>query len=169
MPMSRLLLIVCGLLLAQGCATYKLGLPEAPPFRTLFIPAVANHSFAPQMQGLLTNSLRESFARGRPVRLAGSRQGADATLEIKVTGYKRQMATAQQQDTGQPASFYLDLQAEGTLVNNQTGKVYFKNRPFSGRVQSFGSDKLVERERQNLHLLARNLSREIQQEVTSAW
>tara|TARA_A100001037_G_C14917331_1_gene530050 strand:- start:201 stop:704 length:504 start_codon:yes stop_codon:yes gene_type:complete len=167
--MTRRLLILAGFSLLQGCASYKLGLPEGPPFRTIHIPPVANNSFAPQMQGLLTTSLREAFGRGRPVRIEGSRQDADATLEITVTGYKRQMATAQQQDTGQPASFYLNLQAQGTLVNNRTGEVYFKDRPFHGKIQSFGGDKLVERERQNLHLLARNLSREIQQEVTSTW
>ena len=79
------------------------------------------------------------------------------------------MATAQQQDTGQSASFYLNLNAHGTLVNNRTGDIYFKSRPFVGKIQSYGGDKLVERERQNLHILARNLSREIQQEVTSTW
>ena len=91
----------------QGCANYKLGLPEGPPFRTIFIPAVVNNLFAPQMQILLTTSLREAFARGKTVRIANSRKDADATLEITVTGYQRRMATAQQQDTGQPALLIL--------------------------------------------------------------
>ena len=167
--MLRILPLLISISILQGCANYKLGLPEGPPFRTIFIPAVVNNSFAPQMQILLTTSLREAFAKGKTVRIANSRKDADATLEITVTGYQRRMATAQQQDTGQPASFYLNLNAHGTLVNNRTGDIYFKSRPFVGKIQSYGGDKLVERERQNLHILARNLSREIQQEVTSTW
>lgn len=167
--MSRILLILASLCLLPGCTTYKLGLPEAPPFRSIFIPAVVNKSFAPQMQTFLTVSLRNSFAPGKPVQLTESRQTADATLEITITKYQRRMATSLPQDTGQPASFYLALTAKGTLVNNSTGEIYFKNRTFEQRIQSFGSEKLVERERQTLHLLARNLSREIQQEVTSTW
>ena len=79
------------------------------------------------------------------------------------------MASVQANDTGKPASFYLAMTAKGTLTNNRTGEIYFKDRNFEQRIQSFGSDKLVERERQNLHILARNLSREIHEEVTSSW
>ncbi len=102
--MLRILPLLISISILQGCANYKLGLPEGPPFRTIFIPAVVNNSFAPQMQILLTTSLREAFARGKTVRIANSRKDADATLEITVTGYQRRMATAQQQDTGQPHS-----------------------------------------------------------------
>ena len=100
--MLRILPLLIGFSILQGCANYKLGLPEGPPFRTIFIPAVVNNSFTPQMQILLTTSLREAFARGKTVLPCHSRKDADATLEIIVTGYQRRMATAQQQDTGQP-------------------------------------------------------------------
>ncbi len=152
-----------------GCTTYKLGLPEAPPFRSIFVPAIVNKSFAPQMQTALSHSLRESFVSGGPIQLTGTREAADATLEITISKYNRQMATSNPQDTGQPASFYLTINAKGSLVNNHTGEFYFKDRNFNQKIQSFGGNKLVERERQNLLLLARNLSKEIHQEVTSAW
>lgn len=167
--MFRFILFLSSLCMLAGCATYKLGMPEGPPFRSIFIPAVVNKTFSPQMQTLLSASLRENFASGKPITLAGSRNAADASLEITITEYQRRMASAQINDTGKPASFYLAMTAKGTLINNHTGEIYFKDRNFEQRIQSFGSDQLVERERQNLYLLARNLSREIHQGVTTTW
>ena len=167
--MLRATLFLLSACIIAGCATYKLGLPEEPPFRSIFIPAVVNKTFSPKMQTLLSASLREMFASGKPVRLASSPNTADANLEITIIQYQRRMASAQINDTGKPASFYLAMTAKGTLINNRTGEIYFKDRNFEQRIQSFGSDRLVERERQNLYLLAQNLSKEIHQGVTSTW
>ena len=43
--MLRILPLLISISILQGCANYKLGLPEGPPFRTIFIPAVVNNSF----------------------------------------------------------------------------------------------------------------------------
>ena len=64
--MLRTLPLLISISILQGCANYKLGLPEGPPFRTIFIPAVVNNSFAPQMQILLTTSLREVLQEAKP-------------------------------------------------------------------------------------------------------
>jgi outer membrane lipopolysaccharide assembly protein LptE/RlpB len=157
------------LLLPTACATYKLGLPEGPPFKSIYIPVVRNNTFAPQMQAHMTRAIREEFARGgRPVVLTDE-DSADSVLRITLTNYSRRTATVNPNDTGLPASYHLRLTASVSLIDNQTGNVYFKDRPFQEVIQSFGSDQLPERERQNLPLLARNLAKNIYEDVTTVW
>jgi hypothetical protein len=157
------------LLLPSGCATYKLGLPEGPPFNSVHVEVVKNSSFAPLMQGELTRALRETFATGPSHVRLGAAEASDATLSITVDNYRRRMATTNPKDTGEPNSYHLEIFAKATLVDNRTGKTYFKGRPFRQSIRSFGSDLLPERERQNLPLLARDLAKDIYEEVTTAW
>ena len=165
----RLLAAPLLLLLPTACQTYQLGLPEGPPFQSVHVAVVKNDTYAPQMQGHMTRAVREAFATGgSPVRL-GNEGVADATLEITLDKYFRKGATFNPRDTGEPASFNLNLSAKATLVDNRTGDVYFKDRPFRQTIQSFGTDQLPERERQNLPLLARNLASNIYEDVTTVW
>ena len=157
------------LLLPSACATYKLGLPEGPPFRSIHIPVVRNNTFAPQMQGHMTRAIREEFAKGASSVSLTNEDSAEAVLRITLTKYNRRTATVNPNDTGVPASYNLRLSAKATLINNQTGEIYFKDRPFEQLIQSFGSDQLPERERQNLPLLARNLAENIYDDVTTVW
>ena len=165
----RSFLLAATLLLPTACATYKLGLPEGPPFNSVQVEVVKNASFAPQMQGYLTRSLREVFSTGPSHVRLGAGDAADATLSITVDDYRRRMATTNPNDTGEPNSYHLEISAKATLVDNRTGDTYFKNRPFRSTIRSFGADQLPERERQNLPLLARDLAKDIYEEVTTAW
>ena len=157
------------LFLPAGCATYKLGLPEGPPFRSIHVPVVRNNTFAPQMQGYLTRAIREEFTKGSSSLSLQEEDTAEAVLRITLTQYNRRTATVNPNDTGEPTSFNLRLTATATLENQRTGEIYFKDRRFEEVIQSFGSDQLPERERQNLPLLARKLAKSIHEDVTTVW
>ena len=59
----RILGCVALLTLFSACKAYQLGSPAEIPFQSLYIKPVANQSFAPQAQPILSAMLRENFIR----------------------------------------------------------------------------------------------------------
>jgi hypothetical protein len=172
--MLRSLLSVAGgclvLLAAGGCANYQLGTGGAAPgFRTLHVETVKNQTLVPQAPAIVSTQIRDRFARDARVQLANSPADADAVLSVVLTGYRRDIATVREGDTGLARKFNETLEAKCTLRDQRTGKVQFENRPVSAVREVFTDSGQLQAEYQTLPLLAETLAAKITHLALDAW
>lgn len=162
-------LAVAGVGLA-ACAHYHFGASGPLPFHNLYVAPVIVRTSVPQAAAPVTEMLRQSLLQEGNLQLTN--QGdADATLEITLTDYERGAGATQQNDTLNSVSFTLTLQATCTLVDNRSGKVYFKDRKIEAREEAFVQNGVSfnESEYQALPRLARDLSQQIKDTVVGTW
>src|SRR3954468_23779645 len=105
----RLVLAVCGVLLATGCSHYRLGTGATPAFHTLYLEPVGNQTLLPQAQALLSTQLRETFSPDGRVTVVNSPDAADAILRIQINDYHREVGAGREGDTGLARKFNLIL------------------------------------------------------------
>lgn len=165
----RSLFVVLGLVLAGGCANYRLGTGAAPSFRTLHVEPVANRTLLPQAQSLITTRLRECFARDGRTRLANTPDGADATLVVVITDYRRDIAAVREGDTGLARKFNVTLGVTCTLRDNRTGRPIFENRPVNAVREVFTDSGQQQAEFQTLPILAEALANKIVHATLDTW
>jgi hypothetical protein len=169
--MARRLLFGLGLCLAvAGCASYKLGSTGPLPFHSLYVPPVRNTSYAPQGQALVTDLLRQTLMQEGNLQLTNQAE-ADATLDVVLTDYRRSISATSSNNTLNAQSYTITLTANCTLVDNHTGKVYFKNLPVNASIDTYVSqtNDLAEPEYQAMPLLATDLGKKITSIVVSTW
>lgn len=163
-----------------GCQSYQLGHPAELPFKSIYIKPVANNSFAPQAQALLSSQIREAFIRDARTQLVTSEDAADAVLMVHLTEYDRAAASRQRSDTVVARDFDLTLFAEISLFDQNKGDYFFQNRsiketsnayvdnPFSAPGNT-GTEDFLQAEYQAMPRLTRDLARKIADEVLSPW
>lgn len=153
-----------------GCANYHLGTGGPLPFHTLYVAPARVAASVPQAATPVTEMLRQSFLQEGNVQLA-NQADADATLEITLSDYQRGSDATQQNNTLNAVAFSLMLEATCTLVDNRSGKVYFKDRKIEVREQAFVQNGISfnESEYQTMPRLARDLSEKIKDTVVSTW
>jgi hypothetical protein len=118
------------LLLLTSCASYHLGRHALPPFKTLYVEAVENDSYAPQIQALYSNQLRQAFlAEGYPILV--EKDVADVTLQVTITKYTQTGTAFREDDSKRARQVSISLSAKCTLKDNETGKIYFQNKSVS--------------------------------------
>jgi outer membrane lipopolysaccharide assembly protein LptE/RlpB len=161
-----LLCLVSGL---AGCAHYQLGTGAAPSFATLYVAPVENQTLLPQARALLSTQIRAAFAQDGRVVLVNSPQDAEATLEIDIRDYHRDVASVRADDTGLARKFALTLGVACTLRDNRTGQVLFADRPVSTRRDAFTDGGQLQAEYEVLPLLAESLAQKISHAVLDVW
>ena len=164
-------LALFALLGLSACGRYALGPIDAPPFRTLYVEAVTNDSFAPQAAALASEALREAILHDGRVKLAHSPEGAEATLSVRLTNYRRRVASYDSKDTARANAFEITLEGLASLSGNGPEKdSFFEGRPVQG-VARLGWDdaKTSPDGRQSLTAAIRNLSRETVSMALDAW
>jgi hypothetical protein len=169
--MGRRLLFGLGFcLMAAGCANYTLGPTGALPFHTLYVAPVQNNGNAPQAQALVSDMLRQSLLQEGNLQLA-DQTSADATLDVVLLDYKRTIASTSSNNTLNAQSYTITLSANCTLVDNRTGKVYFKNMEINASAETFiqATNNLAEPEYQTMPILARDMGKKIADAVISTW
>jgi len=159
-----------GVALLAGCANYSLGPTGALPFKSLYVAPAQSKAYVPQAQAPVTEFVRQSLLQEGTVTLA-DQANADATLDIILTDYHRSIAATAQSNTLNARSYILTLVASCTLVNNRTGKVYFKDRLVTASTETYVSESndFSEPEYQAIPLLARELGRKIKDTVVGTW
>lgn len=171
--MLRSLLSVAGgclaLLVAGGCSNYQLGTGTTPGFSTLHVEAVKNKTLVPQAQAIVSTQLRDNFARDARVQLVNAPAGADAVLAVVLTGYRRDVVTVREGDTGLARKFNETLEATCTLRDQRTGKVVFENRPVTAVREVFTDSGQLQAEYQTLPLLAELLATKVTHAVLGGW
>ncbi len=162
--------IVTGVMALAGCANYHLGAGGPLPFHTLYVPPARVAASVPQAAAPVSEMLRQSLLQEGKVQLA-NQADADATLEVTLSNYQRGSDATQQNNTLNAVAFSLMLEATCTLVDNRTGKVYFKDRKIEVREQAFVQNGVSfnESEYQAMPRLARDLSEKIKDAVVSTW
>ena len=153
-----------------GCSHYSLGPAGDLPFHSLYVEPVQSSAYVAQGQAPLTEMLRQSLLQEGNLKLT-SQADADATLEVVLTDYHRDIAATAQNNTLNAQSYNLSLTAKCTLVDNRTGKVYFKERPITTSLAAYiqGGDSFNESEYQTVAKLARDLGQHIKDAVISTW
>ena len=171
--MLRFFLSVAGgclaLLAAGGCGNYHLGTGAGPGFSTLHVEAVKNKTLVPQAQAIVSTQLRANFARDARVQLVNAPAGAEAVLSVVLTGYRRDVITVREGDTGLARKFNETLDATCTLRDQRTGKVVFENRPLSAVREVFTDSGQLQAEYQTLPLLAELLAAKVTHAVLGGW
>jgi hypothetical protein len=167
---AKALLAGVVLLGLAGCAHYHLGAAGPLPFQKLYVAVAKNQSMAAQIQAPVTEMLRQSLLQEGNLELT-EQTDADATLEVVLIEYTRATAATQQGNSLNAQSYTLLLSADCTLVDNRTGKVYFKNRRIDASQVAYvqNGDSFSESEYQTIPKLARDLAEEIKDEVVSTW
>jgi hypothetical protein len=162
-----LLTLACAFL--GGCSHYQLGTGGKLSFATLYVEPVANKTMLPQAQAILSTHLREAFLRDGRVTLVNSPQGADATLKVVLTDYRREVATVREDDTGLARKFKLTLSARCTLRDNRTDKILFADRPVNTHRDAFTDGGQLHSEYQTLPLLAESLTDKVVHAALDVW
>jgi len=158
----------CALLLA-ACAHYQLGTGGRLAFATLYVEPVENKTMLPQSAALVGGQLRESFLRDGRVTLVNSPAGADATLHVTLTDYSRAVAAQRSDDTGLARKLQLTLQAECTLRDNRTGRVFFARRPVDAVREAYTDSGQLQSEYNTAPLLASSLADNVAHAVLDVW
>ncbi|HWA85797.1 MAG TPA: LPS assembly lipoprotein LptE [Opitutus sp.] len=165
----RLLFPAAGLLFVTACSHYQLGTGGKLAFSTVYVAPARNTSRLPQAQAILTTQVREALAQDGRVALANSPQAADATLEIVIRDYHRDVASVRETDTGLARKFTLTLAVDCTLRDNRNGTVYFANRPIDTQRDAFVDGGQLQAEYQTVPLLAESIAKKITRAVLDVW
>lgn len=161
-------------LLLLGCANYEWSRPELP-FKTLFVEAASNSSFAPQAQAPLSQQIRQAFIRDGRIEIVSNPKKADAVLQINLTKYDRNPAIRDNTDSEIARSFDLKLTAQIALYDQKKNQYFFKKRTLNAHTNSFsndpitGADTFALSEHQDMPRITRDLARKIADEVLSVW
>ena len=172
--------VIAVLGLLSACSHYQLGTGAKPEFTTLYVAPVTTKVSLPQSQALLEAQVRSAFLRDSRVTLVNSPEAAEASLTLRITDYRREVATQRRDDTGLARKFALTLGVECTLTQRSSGRVLFENRAISARRDAYtdSGQKLpngtavsgqLQSEYQALPLLAEALANKVTHAVLDVW
>lgn len=154
---------------SAGCGRYQLGTGKDVPFSTLFVSISKSEVLLPQARALVTTQVRDAFLKDGRVRLVDSPDEAEATLDLTLEDYSRNVTVALPQDTGLARRFELTLVATATLTDNRTAKAIFAGRTLTARRGAFTDSGQIQSEYQVLPLLASRLADEAVRAVLDTW
>jgi hypothetical protein len=111
-----------------GCSHYELGTQGRLAFTTLYVAPVQNRTLLPQAQAAISTQLRTDLIQDGRVQLVNSPSAADATLQVVITDFHRDVAAQREQDTGLASKFVETVGTSCTLRDNRSGRALFENR-----------------------------------------
>ena len=164
---SLAFLFVCAVFYVSGCAHYQLGTSGKLSFATLYVAPVTNRTLLPQAQAIVTTQIREAFAQDGRVALAPSPDTADASLEIRIQDYHRDVASVLENDTGLARKYTLTLEVACTL--HSKGTTLFEDRRIRVQRDAFTDGGQLQSEYQTLPLLSEALAKKVTHTVLDVW
>ncbi|MEN8663107.1 MAG: LPS assembly lipoprotein LptE [Lentimonas sp.] len=163
----------------SGCASYQLGTHGSLPFESIYIRPAVNESFAPQSQAMISAQIREAFIRDGRVKVLSKESEADAVLEVTLTEHERQAGARLRTDTESARTFRLELSAEISLFNVNSGDFYFEGRQLRQNTSVYADNPYattatqaqgyIQAEYNAMTRIARGIARKIADEVLSPW
>ena len=163
---------------AAGCSHYGLGTEGRLDFTTIYVKPVVNRTLLPQAQAMITSQLRDAFEKDGRVTLVNSPQAAEASLEVVLLTYRREVAAVREQGTGLASKLAITLTLSCTLRDNRTGRPYFENRLLkvnraaftdSGNPNSSLVGDQLQSEYNTVPLLAQEAARVVSHSVLDVW
>lgn len=168
----RLQLLVASLIGAivglSGCAQYQLGTSAEVSFSTLYVEPVESTTLMPQARAIVSTQLREAFARDGRVSLVNSSEAADATLQVTLRDYGREVASVKENDTGLARKYIVTLEVACTLSQKNGGKL-FADRIIRVQRDAFTDGGQLQSEYQLVPLLAEALAKKMVHSVLDVW
>ncbi len=149
------------LLLATGCAGYRLGPTnglEAGEKSVQIVP-FANKTMAPRLTDVVTSQLRKELQRDGTFHLATGEAG-DIVVTGALTHYQRLEVTFTPQDILTVKDYRLTLTAQVTARERSTGRVLLDQAVNGYTLMRVGND-ITSAERQAWPLLASDLARNV--------
>jgi len=168
LSLLSLVVLVVGLFSGTACSHYQLGTGSKLGFRKLFVAPVSSEVMLAQARTIVGLRLREDFLRDPRIELVGSREEAEAVLEVNLKTFKREAVVAQKQDTGLGRKFALTLTAECTLKRSD-GTVVFAKRAINAQREDYNDLGQNQAETETLPIIAQDLSNHITHAVLDSW
>ena len=157
-PSFWLSLLATSVLLAPGCAGYRLDSETAAGHRTITVAPFANLTGEPRLTPALATALRRQFQADGTYRLATRRRG-DLVVTGTIDQYSRTGLTFDPEDLISPRDFDISMTAQIRVRDVRRQKVVLE-QSVTGRTMIRAFDHLADAERQALPLLAENLARQ---------
>ena len=151
-----------------GCGHYQLGTAGRLSFTSLYVEPASNQTLLPQAQAIISTQLREAFEKDGRVTLVSSPEAADATLQVHLQDYHRDVASVLENDTGLARKFTLTLDATCTL-RARSGDALFTDRLIRVQRDSFTDGGQLQSEYQTVPLLAEALAKKVVHAVLDVW
>jgi outer membrane lipopolysaccharide assembly protein LptE/RlpB len=161
-------LFICGIFGLAGCAHYQLGTAARVSFTTLYVEPVETQTLLPQARAIISTQLREAFARDGRITIVNSPDAADATLQIDLRDYRRDVASVLENDTGLARKYILTLDVACTL-STRAGETLFADRIIRVQRDAFTDGGQLQSEFQTVPLLAEALSKKVVHAVLDVW
>ncbi len=162
------ILALAMLLQLSGCGSYSLGTGGKLPFQTIYVQPVRNNSFAPQISAPLTDYIVDRLQQHPGLKVVED-PSADVTLKTTVVDYRRTVGSTQASDTALAQSYILILGCSITLEDNRTGEEIMPARLVTAKQQAFVNGGFLTAEYQAIPVLARDMAKNISNEVVSVW
>ena len=152
----------------SGCSHYQLGTAGRLSFTSLYVEPASNQTLLPQAQAIISTQLREAFEKDGRVVLVGSPEAADATLQVHLRDYHRDVASVLENDTGLARKFTLTLEVTCTL-RPRSGDALFTDRLIRVQRDAFTDGGQLQSEYQAVPLLAEALAKKVVHAVLDVW
>lgn len=167
---NKALPIVILILLAlfSACSTYQLGSGSKLPFKNIYISALENQTQAPQVKSLISTIVRQKFVNDPRLKVVSTEQQADVILNLALSGFERDMS-ARAEDSDLAQSYKMGMQLKCTLVDADSGRIYFRDRMIHSRVIAYNDQHISRAQSQNFPSLAEDLAKKVLDEVTGVW
>lgn len=168
-----ILALICNLF-CSSCSHYSVVTNRGVPFKTIYINAITNQAFAPNVHSLFQNQIRQTILKDNRLEISDNNSKADVQLFVTLDNYLRNINTRSSADAGRSNSVSLNLITKVSLYDNRKNVYLLKNIQLQSRESLFfdPSEALVnhrEMEYQSLPKITRNLSEEITRLILSHW
>jgi hypothetical protein len=160
-PISRILSATAAVLLAAGCAGYRLGPTHgmAAGSRSVQINLFKNETWEPRLGEPLATSMRRWIQRDGTFTLATDGTGS-IVVDGAITEYTRSAVSYQPSDVLTVRDYEVTAHAKFTATERGTGRVIASSTAWGRTTVRAGAD-LTAAERQAVPLIAEDLARNI--------
>jgi hypothetical protein len=169
-PAARAVSLIAVILLPliSGCMHYSKESCTAFGFDRVYVDPAENDAFAPQAQAMLTEQLRMRLAIHPGLQLAQSPKNA-AVVRVTIIGVERMSASVRDSDPSRAKSFDIAMSLLCSLIDEKTGRFYFKDYTLSDSVECLTYGDYREAEHQIMPQLTAKLASKIYEIVCNPW
>ncbi len=168
------LLALTLVLILNSCSHYSVRVDDSLPFKSLYLNTVVNESFAPNIQLLFQNQLRQTLLEQTPLRLSKTPESADVQLDLRLIDYDRLVRSRSSTDPGRYNALNLTLELELSLYDSKSGNYLIEKARLSSNEPIFfdptnGHSNLNEIEYEALPKISRKLADAVIFQILSHW
>ena len=165
--MKPLLLLPCLLLLAPGCAGYRVGSQLPRDIQTLFVHIPQNRTDEALLENDVANAFLAQIQRDGSLRIVPEEQ-ADAIAFIEITGFRSEALAFNPANRSQATEYRLFIDAN-IILTRANGSILVQTGTLSGREIFTLTGDLTSSRRTAMRPAADDLARRLVAAITEAW